>query len=626
MNRIQTRWQICQESMIMNTEYAKLKKNNIIIILFNDGVTVFTNIVISDESKEVLKTNYHKFFKLDDNLSYDRIIRKIKHSSSNGGTDFSAPFEFLECLPEIMSTSPEIIFLSDGQNGTEITSKESELFKKYKNQVTTMGIGNKSNFDHKTLSLISKTDDTVEGESANIIQSELLARMADSESSHSRDIWRNVTITIMTEKNNIKIGSLVQVEKITKDVFDAFTPTNTIINDNLLMNTFDNTLVLKKKDEPIKDLEMKHDTIIFMVDQSGSMQSYAETEYDTNYNYNHMLSTDVEENEDEIYVKYTIKYAVMKSYQLFLLQFLDPTKMKAQITYTDYMNNNQSLVISDMSKWSKFIDTPEQPNVEIVINIINEIGHCINISNIESKSNRTGNFRKINNICNKNKKFIADITKTPISNVCLMEQFHYNIKQGKLLYHTTLSRSERNMDALLRATSDGSSRQMSAAVTMSAVCGRSPSQPTGHHEESHVHSIGPDISMCTICYNEIREYVFSCGHCYSCKDCAEKLLISEPQNKCSYCKQDVTSIRKITMNDDQKNPEHYYKCITPDCFNIATTIASCTPINEDDSGYHLTHCKKCYKISIKNYKKMKQTHTCFCGNEIKEFKNNVLFP
>jgi len=182
------------------------------------------------------------------------------------------------------------------------------------------------------------------------------------------------------------------------------------------------------------------------------------------------------------------------------------------------------------------------------------------------------------------------------------------------------------MDHLLRAASDGSSRQMSAAVTMSAVCGRSPSQPTSHQEEISTINVGPDISMCTICCDEIREYVFSCGHCYSCHDCAEKLLASVPMNKCSYCKQDVTSIRKITMSDDQKNSEHYYKCITPDCFNVATTIASCPPINEDDSGYHLTHCNKCYANSIKNYKKMKQTHTCFCGNEIKEFKGNVKFP
>jgi len=180
------------------------------------------------------------------------------------------------------------------------------------------------------------------------------------------------------------------------------------------------------------------------------------------------------------------------------------------------------------------------------------------------------------------------------------------------------------MDHLLRAASDGSSRQMSAAVTMSAVCGRSPSQPTSHQEESN--QVGPDISMCTICCDEIREYVFSCGHCYSCHDCAEKLLASVPMNKCSYCKQDVTSIRKITMSDDQKNSEHYYKCITSDCFNVATTIANCPPINEDDNGYHLTHCYKCYKSSIKNYKKMKQTQNCFCGNEIKEFKGNVKFP
>ena len=624
-----TRYTICQKTIIMNAEYAKKKNNNIVIILFNDGVIIYTNIKISDEGKEFIKIKYKKFIQLNDELSYDDIITKINESYPHNGTDFSAPFEFLECVPEIMSTLPEIIFLSDGENMTKITSKELELFNKYKSQVTTMGIGNKSNFDHKILSLISKTNDTVEGESADIIQNELLARMADSQNSFSCDIWRNVTITIMTEKNNLKIGSLVQVEKITKDVYDEFTPINSIENTNLIIDRFDNTLVIKKKDEPIKEIDMKKNTIIFIVDQSGSMQ-YSANVNSSVYNHSETLSVNNEEENDiierdDVYVKYTIKYSVMKSYQLFLMQFIDPTKMKAQITYTDYNNVNQSLIISDMSKWSNIELTPEQPKIEMVINIINEIGHCINISNIENHSNKIGYFRKIYSICNKNKKFIADITEAPLYNVCLMEQLHYNIKQGKQLYYTTLSRSERNMDKLLRAASDGSSRQMSAAVTMSAVCGRSPSQPTGHNEESSGNNIGPDISMCIICYDEIREYVFSCGHCYSCKECAEKLLISEPMNKCSYCKQDVTSIRKISMNDDQKNPEHYYKCIIPDCFNIAITIASCPPVNENDSGYHLTQCDKCYKMSIKNYKKKKQTHICFCGNEIKEFKK-VIFP
>jgi len=311
----------------------------------------------------------------------------------------------------------------------------------------------------------------------------------------------------------------------------------------------------------------------------------------------------------------------MKSYQLFLLNFIDPTKIKAELKYTDTNNVEQSIIIDCSTKSTdsdKFDMNPSDlPNIQKMITIINEIGHCINIANIVNHSNKIGYFRKINNICNKNKKFITDMTMSPINNVSLMEMFHYTIKQGKKLYQTTLTTAQINVDNLLRAASDGSSRQMSAAVTMSAVCGRSPSQPV---EREEITNNTHDISMCTICCGEIREYVFSCGHCYSCKDCAEKLLSSTPMNKCSYCKQNVTSIRKITMTDDQRNSEHYYKCITPDCFNIATTIASCPPINEEDNGYHLTHCDKCYKISINNYKKMKQTHACFCGNEIKEFK------
>ena len=622
-----SRYQICQKTIEMNTKYAEKKNNNIVIILFNEGVTILTNMKISDESKERIKKNYTKRYVLYDNLSYDDIITKINKSRPNHSTDFLAPFQFLECVPEFTSTSPEIIFLSDGRNTTDLNTEELSFLTKFKNNVTTMGIGNKSCFDQTTLSKMSKTGDTVEGESADIIQNELLARMADSESSNALDIWKNATITFMTEKDNIKVGTLVQVEKITKDIYDAFTPVNTKEQNNLLMYTFDNTIVFKKKDDPINlDMSIKKDTIIFIVDQSGSMDEPA------NSNDNMYVSSptqpvvqDEQVETDDEYIKYTIKYTVMKSYQLFLLNFIDPTKIKAELKYTDMKNVEQSIIIdcsimtTDSDKFN--MDASDLPNIQMMITIINDIGHCINIANIVNHSDKIGYFRKINNICNKNKKFITDMTMSPINNVSLMEMFHYTIKQGRKLYQTTLSAAQINIDNLLRAASDGSSRQMSAAVTMSAVCGRSPSQPVEHDETSTNNT--NDISMCTICCGEIREYVFSCGHCYSCKDCAEKLLASAPMNKCSYCKQDVTSIRKITMTDDQRNSDHYYKCITPDCFNVATTIASCPPINEDDSGYHLTTCDKCYKISIKNYKKMKQTHTCFCGNEMKEFKKVI---
>jgi hypothetical protein len=133
--------------------------------------------------------------------------------------------------------------------------------------------------------------------------------------------------------------------------------------------------------------------------------------------------------------------------------------------------------------------------------------------------------------------------------------------------------------------------------------------------------------MCSICFGGIREYIFSCGHCYACKSCAEKQLNSDPKNKCAYCKKDITWIRKITMTDDQKNIDHYYKCISKECFNIATIVSKCD-INDsilDDSGYHLTYCEKCFKTVKREYKKSKKTYNCFCGSEIKSIVDKIYF-
>jgi hypothetical protein len=172
-----------------------------------------------------------------------------------------------------------------------------------------------------------------------------------------------------------------------------------------------------------------------------------------------------------------------------------------------------------------------------------------------------------------------------------------------------------------------------------------PSQQ--HRDDDNYTKSNRDISMCTICYDEIREYVFSCGHCYACKSCAEKILLgnnvieednslldfddvhvkTKLNNKCSYCKSDVTWIRKITMTEDQKNSDHYYKCITKDCYNIASIVAKCDiDVNiHNDSGYHLSYCDKCYKDVKNQFKKTRMSKPCFCGKDILTIVDKVYF-
>ena len=657
-----TRYDICKETLICNTEYAKKKNINIAIFLFDTNVTLYTNIKISDESKHLIQINYKKQFLLFDNKSYDDIIKAINLSRPEGGTDFLSPYELLDCINEFKNAN-EIFFLSDGENNIKLTPSKLGFIQKYKSKTTTMGIGHKETYDHETLSLISKTNDTVEGSSADIIQQELLSQMADG-SDHDIDNWYNIKVTLMGPLDNFQVGSIMKVEKITEDIYKATKFKSNVENKSLVIENYNNNIVVKKLNSMMdSNINFKTDLLLFMVDQSGSMDIDISSEsLHVNYQFglarqNATYSPDVsaihyvsdsEHNfaeptillpsadillEDEAsktdseeaveYVKYTMNLLNMKYYQRVVYKVIDPTKFKAKIEWEDSKQNKFEMILHDSTKYINV----DNSKIEKMIELANEIGHNINIASISSDDNNIGNFRKINSICNRNKDYLRELSNDKdIVDFSLSEILFYNKKHGLKLYFNTLSPGEVNIQELLQTTSGSASRMLSAAATMSVAVQRTPSSQPGHDEEANI-NINRDMSLCTICYSEIREYIFSCGHCYACKDCAEKVLISEPTNKCSYCKQNVTWIRKITMTESQKDKEHYFKCITEDCFNVACIVASCDKIKEidDDDGYHLTYCEKCFSHVKKAYKRVKKTHQCFCGKDILKIKENIYF-
>ena len=664
-----SRYNECKETLLTNTEYAKKKNISIAIFLFDDSVRLYTNVKLSDETNELIKlfNKSNAMYGLNqvfDNLSYDQIMMHINESKPRGGTNFLIPFYLLDNIKEFDDDKNEIFFLSDGYNSAKLSKSNLDYLAKYKSRITTMGIGKKENFDHKTLSLISKSNDTVEGMTADIIQQELLSQMAEA-SDHDIDNWHNVTVTIKSEINNIKVGTLMKAEKITEDEFKVNFE-STSANPNLIIDNYDNNFVIKKN-KVISNAEMKTDLLIFMVDQSGSMgeEINSNSNIMSGYPLHHgalllpppyypvslelllpspistqvstdevehvapvvsestadLMLADVEsETEETEYVKYTITLSNMKYYQRIIYSVIDPSKIKAKIEWDDKDNKHHVMVLHDSSKWIK----QDDEYIKKIINIASTVGNYINIAGFTSKDINTGNFRKINNICNANKELFAELVEKPISDFSLSEVLFYNKKNGMKLYYDILTPGERNISELLHHISGSAVRQLSAAATMSVALQRTPSSQPAHDEE-HNHNNIQDMSLCTICFSEVREYIFSCGHCYACKDCAEKLLNSTPKNKCAYCKEDVKWIRKLTMTPEQKDDKHYFKCIREECFNIATIVAKCKPINDDDMGYHLTYFEKCFKHVVKSYKRLKKTHICFCGEEITKVKEHVYF-
>jgi len=613
-----SRYTICKQTLLTNLEYAKLKQIPIVIILFDHSVRIFTNIVIGNDTKELIKHNFDTKYELYENLSYDQIIDEINISSPNGGTNFLLPFKILDSINEIDKQS-KIFFLSDGQNEKKLTDDNITFLSKYKDRITTMGIGSKSNYDESLMNILSRTNETIEGQSADIIQQELLAQMSNLDiNTNITDTWNNVEITIIGKINDLKVGSMMKLTGISEEEYNNTSFKQNTENPNLILSIGSNNNMMISKKDIMTNIEMKTNMLIFIVDQSGSM---ADKITDDHFYENH--NTDKLENVEYTlenveytfeYVKYVMNIPQMKSYQRIIFSS-ESLNFKAQIKWTDFENNNKTMILHDINKYTLITNSI----VDKAIDIANNIGYYINIATISNIDDNIGYFRKINQICKKEEKFFDDITENNnLSDFSLLELLFYNKKQGMHLFYSTLNASERNIQHLLEGVSSGGGYKLLAATaTMSAVCGQTPSQ--GGEANINYRNINRDISLCSMCYDNPREYIFSCGHCYSCEECAIKHLNSEPENICAYCRKNVTWIRKIIMTADQKNNDHLYKCINKECYNIATIVSKC------DSEYHLTYCQKCINSVKRDYKKSKKTHNCFCGKEMNSIVDKIYF-
>jgi hypothetical protein len=616
-----SRYEICKQTLLHNTLYAKNKNINIVIILFDTSARIYTNTEISELTKGKLITNTFFSFELHEKLTYEQIIDHIEKSNPMGGTDFLIPFTLFDNIKEF--EKGDIFFLSDGYNSNPLENKDIEFLNNFKHRITTLGIGNKNNFDYDTLSDMSKNNLVVEGNTAEIIQQELLAQMSDS-TTNDIDEWTDVKIVLYSQEDILKCGSMMEVERITEDEYNSINYISNTNNSNLILEKYEsNNFIIKKKYIEIDtNININRNTLYFIVDQSGSMDDDINNDYNNDNNSQLLLSDDNllnDQDNDNIsnYIKYTYKLSNMKYYHRIIFHCMDISKFKGYISWTDKTGNK----IMSLTESSKYINKDDL-QLDNILTITNELGHLINISNVCDNSEKIGNFRKINKICKDNEELFEMFNNNIINDSSLTELLFFNKKYGMKLYNNTLSYSEHNMNELLAGIcSGGGARALSAAVTMSSINGQTPSQQP-YSDKRHDKY---DMTLCTICFLENRQYIFSCGHCYSCYDCAQKLLISEPKNKCSYCKKDVKWIRKITMTDEQKDNKHYFKCISDNCYNIATIVAECKPINSEDNGYHLTYCKRCYKNILSNYKKTKKTRVCFCGQDILKIKENIYF-
>jgi hypothetical protein len=86
----------------------------------------------------------------------------------------------------------------------------------------------------------------------------------------------------------------------------------------------------------------------------------------------------------------------MKHYQRVIFGFNDTSKWKGKISWND-KTGRKTMLLHDITKWV----TIDNPIMNTILNVTNELGHYINISNISDSTDKIGNFRKIYNICEK---------------------------------------------------------------------------------------------------------------------------------------------------------------------------------------------------------------------------------
>ena len=226
-----SRYEICKQTLLHNTLYAKSKNINIVIILFDTSARIYTNTEISSLTKEKLFTNISFSYELNEKLSYNQIIDYIEKSNPMGGTDFLIPFTLFTNIKEF--EKGDIFFLSDGYNSNTLENKDLEFLNNFKDRITTLGIGNKNNFDYDTLSNMSKNNSVVEGNSSEIIQQELLAQMSDS-TTNDNDEWTDVKIVLYSHEDILKCGSMMEVERITEDEYNLLNFISNTNNTNLI--------------------------------------------------------------------------------------------------------------------------------------------------------------------------------------------------------------------------------------------------------------------------------------------------------------------------------------------------------------------------------------------------------
>jgi hypothetical protein len=300
----------------------------------------------------------------------------VINSEPMGGTDFLIPFVLFDKIKEF--NKGDIFFLSDGYNTTSLEENDVAFLGTFKSRITTLGVGNKYNFDSANLSKMSKDNLVIEGMNSDIIQQELLGQMSDS-STVEQYPWKNVTIVLCGHEDTLKCGTMMHAQRISEDQYNSINYVSNTDTKNLVFERYGSNNFLIKKKEIILDVNSNStsDTLYFVVDQSGSMNDDIQhNEYNTPL-YSAETDTPQEVDDSLPYVKYTYTVSDMKYYHRVIFNCSEA--YKGYISWTDHENNTKVIALDN----SISIDnTNLDENMDKILSVTNMLGHYINISNL----------------------------------------------------------------------------------------------------------------------------------------------------------------------------------------------------------------------------------------------------
>lgn len=641
-----SRLEIVIEALVKTSEFTdKIRKDygehiNIIIVTFDDNANIYSTIKLNDDCSSFNLINEVNYIPIN---NFKNIIEN--KLQPGGKTNFYAVNQAYDYLNNCLNNNPskKISYLmSDGEHtdGSNIRNRlfdRTDLNKKFN---FSLGIGFKSQYDEELLTFYG--NEFIEGNSSEIVHDSIIGDTFGCTTLLDEDVEINIYAKCDKIISNHKVISKISNININKSEFNNYNHKFHGESKNNICKIYGSGLEI----QPLKE-----DLIfIFYVDISCSMNIAVEIDDDlinqnnkkTKQSYeNHKVkkfkSNSFDKNiissDIESFNKFTLsninKFNTYDEIFFSLSSVCENEDVYAEIISKSGIHKfkilNGSLNESDLILAPLYFDILED------FNQIMTMKESLDLYLTEDiKSNIFDLGLKIGspdfNLVAKRISLSVNPTRLEIYYLALVSHINKLITYCKKQSDRLLDQMAKTPMILQRSVSSALSRQFTSAG-YSMDCTKSISILNNDNDDD----------KCTICYNNLKEVIYDCGHCLSCKKCTKMIFfnINEDQELQSEIKNNLNMFNDINImtatlpRQDICNSENYqkrcplcrsniknvkiinhtsnnnvFKCITENCTNKASYFTSeCS---------HLTYCKYCWK-------KGKGKLICKCGKPITNY-------